>query len=146
VSTRCTYRGVRLRSLLELSFVFHLEEEMGLELGRDLFYEVLKIPYRVGNGKLRTYIVDFWCPSHSIAWEVKPSSRVGRRKNVAKAQAAVVYAGGSGMGYHIVTERDFIVLSAREASELEGVTVEQKVRRRRAKRRPKADRRHRGGS
>lgn len=98
-----TYKGVRFRSLLELSVIRHLESE-GLVLGDTMLYEVTKIPY--GKIRIRNYIVDLTLPQNKLLIEVKPSSRAENRNNRAKREAAEAWAKARGWTYVIVTEEE----------------------------------------
>lgn len=97
------YKGVRFRSLLELSVIRHLESE-GLVLGETMLYEVTKIPY--GKIRKRNYIVDLTLPQNKLLIEVKPSSRAENRNNRAKREAAEDWAKTNGWTYVIITEQE----------------------------------------
>lgn len=97
------YKGVRFRSLLELSVIRHLESE-GLVLGETMLYEVTKIPY--GKIRKRNYIVDLTLPKDKLLIEVKPSSRAENRNNRAKREAAEAWAKANGWTYVIITEQE----------------------------------------
>ena len=99
------YKGIRFRSLLELSLIRQLEGE-GLVLGSTMLYEVTRIPY--GRGGRRTYVVDLTLPQTRTLIEVKPLSRVSGRRNVMKARAAEAWATKNSWHYSIVTDRDII--------------------------------------
>lgn len=100
-----TYKGVRFRSLLELSVIRHLESE-GLVLGESMLYEVTRIPY--GKIRKRNYIVDLTLPQNKLLIEVKPSSRAENRNNTAKRQAAEAWAKANGWDYVIITEEELL--------------------------------------
>lgn len=97
------YRGIRFRSLLELSFLRQLEE-YGLEIGTTILYEETRIPY--GKSRKRTYVVDITLPQTSTLVEIKPSSKVNVRRNLAKRVAAEEWANANGWTYVIVTEKE----------------------------------------
>lgn len=98
-----TYKGVRFRSLLELSVIRHLEDE-GLVLGDTMLYEATKVPY--GKTRIRNYIVDLTLPMLKLLIEVKPSSRAENRNNRAKRDGAEKWARDNGWTYVIVTEEE----------------------------------------
>jgi hypothetical protein len=100
-----SYKGVRFRSLLELSVIRHLESE-GLVLGETMLYEVTKIPY--GKVRKRNYIVDLTLPQNKLLIEVKPSSRAENRNNTAKRLAAEDWARSHGWTYVIITEEELV--------------------------------------
>jgi hypothetical protein len=97
-----TYRGIRFRSLLELSAIRLLEQE-GHELGTTMLYEATRIPY--GRGLRRHYVVDLTLPQTRRLIEVKPESRVNARRNVAKRRAAEAWAHAEGWTYEFITDR-----------------------------------------
>lgn len=137
-----TYRGVRFRSLLELSVIRNLEEE-GLVLGSTMLYEATRIPY--GRDGRRTYVVDLTLPQTRTLVEVKPSSRVGNRNNTAKRRAAEAWCRVNGWTYLIVTEEELRrcgeVLTLETASKLDDVILNERgartLKRIRRRRKPK---------
>lgn len=136
-----TYRGVRFRSLLELSVIRNLEGE-GLVLGTTMLYEATRIPY--GREGRRTYVVDLTLPQTRTLVEVKPSSRVDNRNNHAKRLAAERWCSENGWTYLIVTEEELRqcgeVLTLEEAARLDGVMMNERalrILRRKARRRKK---------
>lgn len=98
-----TYRGVRFRSLLELSVIRQLEAD-GLVLGATMLYEATRVPY--GKTRVRTYIVDLTLPQTKTLVEVKPSSRAENRNNRAKRTGAEKWCLDNGWTYVIVTEEE----------------------------------------
>lgn len=98
-----TYRGVRFRSLLELSVIRHLEAE-GLVLGTTMLYEATRVPY--GKTRIRNYIVDLTLPQTRTLVEVKPSSRADNRNNLAKRKGAEAWCSANGWTYVIITEEE----------------------------------------
>ncbi|MBV9125639.1 MAG: hypothetical protein JO112_20000 [Planctomycetes bacterium] len=100
-----TYKGVRFRSLLELSVIRHLEDE-GLILGTTMLYEATRVPY--GKRKVRTYIVDLTIPQTRTLVEIKPSSRADNRNNRAKREGAEVWCKANGWTYVIITEEELL--------------------------------------
>ena len=100
-----TYKGVRFRSLLELSVIRHLESE-GLVLGDTMLYEVTTVPY--GKIRRRNYIVDLTLPQNRLLIEVKPASRAENRNNRAKREGAEVWCKANGWTYLIITEEELL--------------------------------------
>lgn len=135
-----TYRGVRFRSLLELSAIRWLERE-GNQLGTTMLYEATRIPY--GRGLKRTYVVDLTLPQTRRLIEVKPESRASGRVNLMKQRAAAAWAGANGWTYEVLTDRDLrfldSLLTLREAAGipevgLDGRALKALGRKRRTKR------------
>ena len=126
------YKGIRFRSLLELSFIREAEES-GLIFGETLLYESIRIPY--GTKKKRTYIVDFLVKKDKpYMVEVKPTLRTLTKNFKAKARAALEYAEKENISFIVVTEKDIShVLSfgeARNIDEVEwGVRAQRKIKR-----------------
>lgn len=122
-----TYRGVRFRSLLELSTIRNLEEA-GLQLGTTMLYEATRIPY--GRDGKRTYVVDLTLPQMSVLLEIKPSRRVDNKNNRAKRLAAQKWCLENGWEYLIVTEEELsqldAVLTLDEVSKLPDVTLNER--------------------
>lgn len=134
-----TYRGVRFRSLLELSLIRHLEEE-GLVLGSTMLYEETRVPY--GKTRKRTYVIDLTLPQTRTLIEVKPTSRVSNRRNVSKRRGAEEWALANDWSYVIVTEREIAecgrLLTLKEAASIPEVILDGRALRRLAKaRKPK---------
>jgi very-short-patch-repair endonuclease len=125
-----TYKGVRFRSLLELSVIRHLEDE-GLVIGDTMLYEVTRIPY--GKTRIRNYIVDLTLPQEKLLIEVKPASRAENRNNRAKRDAAVAWATANGWTYVIVTEEELVqcgkVLSLDDVRQLNEVQLGDRAQR-----------------
>lgn len=121
------YKGIRFRSLLELSFVLSAEEA-GLVPGVDLLYEVDRVPYGRSG---RTYIIDFRVVPENVIVEVKPSSRTATTTFKSKSKAAREFADRNGLRFAVVTERDLDrVLTLKEAAEVPGVVLGERARRR----------------
>jgi hypothetical protein len=99
------YKGVRFRSLLELSVIRHLESE-GLILGETMLYEATKIPY--GKTRIRSYVVDLTLPQNKLLIEVKPASRAENRNSRTKRDAAEAWAKANGWDYVIITEEELL--------------------------------------
>lgn len=100
-----TYKGVRFRSLLELSVIRHLESE-GLVLGETMLYESTVVPY--GRLRKRNYIVDLTLPQNKLLIEVKPSSRADNRNNRSKREGAEAWCKANGWTYVIITEEELL--------------------------------------
>lgn len=100
------YKGIRFRSLLELSCMKMFERQK-----IRFFYEPWPIEYRVGKrGKFRKYWFDFLLRDSNMIIEVKPKKRVNERRNLAKAKAAIPLLTSMGYTYHVWTEHDIDVL------------------------------------
>lgn len=124
-----TYRGIRFRSLLELSAIRWLEgEEYGL--GSTMLYEATRIPY--GRGLKRTYVVDLTLPQMKRLIEVKPKSRVNGRRNVSKRLAAEAWAAQNGWTYQTMTDSDLrsvgALLTLAEAAVIPEVRLDGRAR------------------
>lgn len=103
-----TYKGIRFRSLLELSFMKHLERQ-GIDV-KGVEYETLSVPYEGGN-----YAPDFYVPAKKTVYEVKHSSALRDEKNLQKFAAATAYFAERGMQYSVVTEKHFTRYTVRRA-------------------------------
>jgi hypothetical protein len=106
-SVKGHYKGHFFRSLLEYSFMKHLEG-MGFSLDVDVDYECFTIPY-VLDGRNRTYRIDFFVKPENVAYEVKPSYVVNKPGTLqeAKWQAAIDHFGQLGIKFRVVSELDF---------------------------------------
>lgn len=101
------YKGLFFRSLLEYSFMKHLET-LGVNLHSDVDYECFQAHF-THEGRERTYRPDFYVRSHNTVYEVKPSYVL---KNVPSLQIAKWNAmrellDSNGIKFQIVTEKDF---------------------------------------
>lgn len=105
-SVKGYYKGMFFRSLLEYSFMKHLERR-GVSLENDVDYERFVIPYSL-DGRQRTYRIDFFVKSENVAYEVKPAY-VLRKPGLqqVKWDAARTFLGQRGVVFKIVTEHDF---------------------------------------
>ncbi len=118
---------------MEYSFYRHLEES-GVPID-EIGYESLRIPYRLGK-KTRTYIMDFVVGLR--AYEVKPVCRQKGKKFEAKKLAALEHCLKNGMTYSVVSEKDFRIVSLKEALADSSVEiVRKKIRRARRRKRRK---------
>lgn len=113
-SVKGHYKGHFFRSLLEYSFMKHLENE-GLSLD-DVGYECFTVPYVLG-GNERTYCIDFYVPSMNVVYEVKPAYVLKKPSpvNVAKWFAAREFFERRGLTFVIVTEHDFSKIEFKDA-------------------------------
>jgi hypothetical protein len=109
------YKGIRFRSLLELSVIRHFESE-GLVADRDFTYEQTIVEY--GKTRKRNYIVDLTFPEHKLLVEIKPASRAENRNNRAKRAGAEKWCEENGWEYLIITDEEL-----RQCGEL--LTLEQ---------------------
>lgn len=106
-------RGAFFRSLLEYSFMKHLEEA-GVPMS-DVQYECFRVPWQK-DGRQRTYKIDFYVPDHKIAYEVKMSWACKHDDNQAKWAAAQVFFEKLGIAFKVMTENDFRKISFEEAA------------------------------
>lgn len=125
-----TYRGVRFRSLLELSVMRQLEDD-GLVLGTTMLYEATRVPY--GKTRVRTYVVDLTLPQMKTLVEVKPASRADNRNNRAKREGAEAWCRTNGWSYVIVTEDELLqcgrVITLEEAAKIPEVQLNERATR-----------------
>lgn len=101
------YKGMFFRSLLEYSFMKHLESR-GLSLADDVDYECFVIPYQL-EGRDRTYRVDFYLPKEKKAYEVKPeyAMKTISATNRAKWSAAEKFFLEKEIEFSVITELNF---------------------------------------
>ena len=99
------YKGQFFRSLLELSFLKHLEEKQFISLDK-IKSECYKIPYFIDGAK-HIYTPDFYVPDLNCVYEVKPLYATTILINVLKASAAKEYFTKQKINYHVVTENNF---------------------------------------
>ena len=106
-SVKGHYKGMFFRSLLEYSFMKHLESE-GISLNTDVDYECFTIPYMFED-RSRTYRIDFYVKSRCIAYEVKPAYALKKASliNEAKWSAAREYFAIRDVKFELVSELDF---------------------------------------
>jgi len=104
-SVKGYYKGKFFRSLLELSFMKHLEDS-GLALS-DVEYECFKVPWIAENGSKRTYTIDFYVPSQSVVYEVKQSWALKTKEVNLKCEFANQFFEQLGLKFIVVTENDF---------------------------------------
>lgn len=101
------YNGHFFRSLLEYSFMKHLEC-LGHTIGVDVEYENFTVPYTF-DGKAGTYCIDFHVKSENTVYEVKPSYVLKNTplKQLAKWDAAKDFFKKLNLEFKVVTELDF---------------------------------------
>lgn len=106
-SVKGYYKGKFFRSLLEYSFMKHLEA-CGASLDADVDYECFVIPF-VFDNRRRTYRPDFYVKTQNTVYEVKPSYLLKQPMPLqeAKWNAAREFLGQRGIQFVVVTERDF---------------------------------------
>lgn len=111
-SVKGYYRDdIFFRSLLELSYMIHLEN-LGYDLYNDVTYESILIPYRCGE---RTYRPDFYLIKEKTIIEVKPFLLTTTKLNLEKFLAAQKYCKTNGLIFKIVTEKDIEKITFKEA-------------------------------
>lgn len=108
-SIKGTYKGYFFRSLLEYSFMRHLEEH-GHSL-EDIDYETVRIPVN----DTMTYKPDFFIPATQTLYEVKAAYAVSLEENLIKFEAARYYCKEKGWTFAVVTEHDFRKIPFAEA-------------------------------
>lgn len=106
-SVKGRYKGLFFRSLLEYSFMKHLEAS-GISLYDDVDYECFTAKYTY-EGRERTYRPDFYVKSCQIVYEVKPSYVL---KNVPAIQTLKWNAMRElleplGIKFNVITDVDF---------------------------------------
>ena len=111
-----TYKGKLFRSLWELSFYKHLEEQ-GVDIST-VTHEPLALPY-VFRGRRRTYHPDFLVPSWGMLVEVKCERELARARGKyvrrAKFEAAEAHCASNGLVFKVMTERSFRIVPGRIA-------------------------------
>jgi len=120
-SIKGTYKGHFFRSLLEYSFMRHLEEQ-GHNL-KDVDYETI----RISVSDVMTYKPDFFVPATQTLYEVKPAYAVSREENVNKFAAARNYCREKGWTFAVVTENDFRKIPFAEAQADANVTFDERT-------------------
>lgn len=106
-SVKGHYKGLFFRSLLEYSFMKHLEND-GLSLSDDVDYECFIVPYTL-EGRTRTYRIDFYVKSRSTVYEIKPSYVMKRVSSIneVKWNAAREFFTQRGLEFRVMTDFDF---------------------------------------
>lgn len=111
-SVKGYYSGKFFRSLLEYSFMKHLEKT-GLDID-DISYENFCIPYLFENRE-RTYTPDFYLPQQNLVYEVKPFYAINFEINKLKFDAAKNFFFLKKIEFKVVTEKDFEKISFKDA-------------------------------
>jgi hypothetical protein len=102
------YKKIFFRSLLEYSFIKHLESQ-NVDIYNDVDYECFKVPYMNEKGTNRTYRIDFYVKSQQVVYEVKPSyvlKKIPLNQQL-KWDAAKKFFLEKGIEFKIITEKDF---------------------------------------
>lgn len=119
------YKGKFFRSLLEYSFLKHLESQ-GVDLDSDVVYEGVLIKYEFNECE-RTYRPDFYVKSQHTMYEVKPSYAICQELNCAKFEAAREFFQVQGDQFKVVTEQDFIKIELVDAIQDQDVVWNEKT-------------------
>lgn len=141
------YRGKFFRSLLELRFMKFMES-VGIDVVRDVEYEVHSVSYVDGQGLLRKYLPDFHVKPFNAVYEVKHTGRWDDPDNAAKWAAAQEYFEERGKRFVVFTEKMIpkrIRVTARRARKDPNVVLNERSVRHaaRVRRRAKRNRRKR---
>lgn len=114
-SVKGHYKGKFFRSLLEYSFMKHLES-LGFSLENDVRYECFRIPF-VFEGRNRTYHIDFHVVPEQTVYEVKPAYVMKKPPTLqlTKWEAAKVFCAEHGLQFKVVTENDFHKITFKDA-------------------------------
>jgi hypothetical protein len=110
------YKTVFFRSLLEYSFIKHLESN-NIDIHNDVDYECFKVPYVNEKGTKRNYCIDFYVKSQNIVYEVKPSyvlKKIPLNQQL-KWDSAKIFFDEKNIEFKIVTEKDFNKITFNEA-------------------------------
>lgn len=95
------YKNIFFRSSLELMFLLCYEEkEESLPISAET--ELFRIKYEL-NGKLKTYVPDFYCIKSNTVYEIKPTYFIKDLEVLEKQKA---FEKNSKFNYKIITERD----------------------------------------
>lgn len=106
-SVKGYYKGLFFRSLLEYSFMKHLESE-NVDLHNDVDYECFQVSYEF-DGHKRTYRPDFYVKSRAIVYEVKPAYVLKKVQPLqeAKWNAMRVMLEKQAIQFCVITESQF---------------------------------------
>ena len=99
------YKNFFFRSILELSFLVSIKEEIKSA-------EYIKIPYNDYTGKERNYLPDFI--SKDTLYEIKPFHLVNSISNKLKFEAAKEWCNKNNLNFKIITENDIRKLTTEE--------------------------------
>ena len=123
-SVKGYYKGKFFRSLLELSFLIHLEnQDISLDSVR---YECFSIPWVDDKGSSRTYKIDFFLPEEDIVIEVKQSFALTSRENILKWKAASEFFDRIGLSFKVITETDIRKIGFIEAQSNPNVSLDER--------------------
>ncbi len=100
-SVKGTYKGLFFRSLLEYSFMKHLES-LGLDLHSHVSYEKIRIKVDENH----TYCPDFFVMTTGTIYEVKPSRLSKIDSNITKFEAARKFCIEQNLAFCVITEND----------------------------------------
>jgi hypothetical protein len=112
-SVKGYYKEKFFRSLLELSYLLHVES-LGISVST-IEYECFSIPWVDDKGSQRTYKIDFFLPEYSVAVEIKQSFALQNRDNILKWSSAQDFFNKINVEFAVVTERDISKISFQEA-------------------------------
>jgi hypothetical protein len=101
------YKGIFFRSLLEYSYLKHIESQ-GIDVTdtSQLQVEAIRLEWEEG----RTYVIDFYLPELKIAVEIKPQYLHSDNTVMAKSIAAKKYCRSLGIEYQMLGENEFTKL------------------------------------
>ena len=101
-----TFRGVRLRSLLEQHAIEFLEKRDNLVFGETLFYEPkeTRVQWFSSDGKSHTYCPDLYDTKNQIVYEVKPHWKV--LKETEEMRLKMLALTNSGFNNKYLTDND----------------------------------------
>lgn len=117
------YKGKFFRSLLEYSFMKHLEST-GFSLD-DIDYECFIVPWVNEEGTNRTYRPDFYNPASKTVYEVKQSYALSSCN--LKHEAAQSYFDDRGLTFKVVTENDFLKIKFEDALKDENIEWDERT-------------------
>jgi hypothetical protein len=121
-SLRGYYKGLYFRSLLEYSFMKHLEAQ-GLNLHEDVEYETVRIPLDENH----TYCTDFYLPSQKKVYEIKPQRLTTTKINQKKFDIAKNYLLIQGIEFIVATENDFKKIEFNEAAQDNDIVFDERT-------------------
>jgi hypothetical protein len=106
-SVKGYYKGLFFRSLLEYSFMKHLEV-LSVNLHADVDYECFQVHF-VHEGRDRTYKPDFYVRSHNTVYEIKPAYVLKKvpALQTAKWNAMREQLNLRGIEFRVMTDADF---------------------------------------
>ena len=117
------YKGKFFRSLLEYSFMKHLEST-GFSLD-DIDYECFIVPWVNEEGTNRTCRPDFYNPALKTVYEVKQSYALSSCN--LKHEAAQSYFDDRGLTFKVVTENDFLKIKFEDALKDENIVWDERT-------------------